>query len=266
MELKLSVEGGTWWYRPERILFSAVDFSVGQGEIAAILGPNGVGKTTFLKCLMGLLQWRQGKTVINGVELSQIGRKELWQTIAYVPQARTLPFSFTVTDVVLMGRTSRLSAFAQPGAKDRRAAEKALERMGISRLGSRKFAELSGGEAQLVFIARALATEPKLVILDEPESHLDFRNQLVILNALQDLARKDGIACVINTHFPEHALRIADRCLLLGKGSTGHRFGDPSSLTDERNMKAFFGVRVRNVSFEDNGATYRGVYPMEPVW
>lgn len=265
MELMLKVENGAYWYRPERRLFTGLDFELHGGEIAAVLGPNGVGKTTFLRCLMGLLRWREGRTLLGGRNIASVPSKEFWRTVAYVPQARALPFSFTVTDVVLMGRTSRVSAFAQPGPVDKAAARAALERMGVARLEDRKFGELSGGEAQLVFIARALAAEPRIIVLDEPESHLDFRNQLVILGALKDLAREDGIACVVNTHFPEHALRIADRALVLGKGSLGHRFGRAEDLMDEATLETFFGVRVKRLAFSDRDREYRAIYPLAPV-
>lgn len=265
MELSFRVEDGAFWYRSDRVLFSGVGFELGRGEIAAILGPNGVGKTTFLRCAMGLLPWRRGRSTLNGRDVRSLAPGELWRMVAYVPQARALPFAFSVMDVALMGRSAHLGAFSQPGPDDRRLAEAALERMGVLRLRDRPFAELSGGEAQMVFIARALAARPRLIVLDEPESHLDFRNQLVILGALRDLAREEGIACVVNTHFPEHALRIADRALILGKDGAGHRFGRADDLMDEETLEAFFGVRVRRLDFSDSGEPYRAIYPLEPV-
>lgn len=265
MDVELRVEGGSFGYHPGRPLFSDLNFCLEPGQVAAVLGPNGVGKTTFLRCLMGLLKWRSGRTLLGGRDIATIPARKFWQTVAYVPQARTLPFGFTVLDVVLMGRSSRVGAFSQPGAADRRVARGALERLGIPGLGPRRFGELSGGEAQMVLIARALAAEPRILVLDEPESHLDFRNQLVILGALETLAREDGLSCVVNTHFPDHALRIADRALLLGPPGLGHRFGTAVDLVDEDTLQAFFGVRVRRLSFHEDGQEHRALYPLETV-
>jgi len=264
MELELQVEEGSFWYHPERVLFSGVSFSLHPGEITAVLGPNGVGKTTFLRCLMGLLKWTTGRTLLGGHDITTLSPRQFWSTVAYVPQARALPFGFTVLDVALMGRSSRVGAWSQPGAEDLRIAIRSLERMGVAHLADRKFGELSGGEAQLVFIARALAAEPQILILDEPESHLDFRNQLVILGGLQALAR-EGLACVVNTHFPDHALRIADHALLLGKGGLGHRYGPTSELVTEASLQEFFGVRVQRLSFHQGDQEYRTLYPVEPL-
>lgn len=262
MELSLRVEKGTFWYRPERVLLHDVDFVLHPREIVAILGPNGVGKTTFLRCLMGLLKWKSGRSLLGDRDIGSIPPREFWRTVAYVPQARALPFGFTALDVALMGRSSRVGAFAQPGAADHRAALAALDRMGVAHLAHRRFGELSGGEAQLVFIARALAAEPRIIVLDEPESHLDFRNQLVILGALRDLVDTEGLACVVNTHFPDHALRIADRALLLGGEGLGHRLGPVSDLVDEVHLEQFFGVRVQRLEFSEGGRVHRALYPL----
>lgn len=264
MELKLEVKNAAFWYRKNRVLFKNLNMSVQAGQITAVLGPNGVGKTTFLKCLMGLLPWKEGLTLLNGKPIHDISSKDLWRTLAYVPQARALPFSFTVNDVVLMGRSAHVGALSQPSSEDFSIAEQALERVGAVHMADRRFGELSGGEAQMVFIARALAARPRIIILDEPESHLDFRNQLLILHTLSDLAAKDGIACIINTHFPEHALRIADMALLLGNGCLGHRYGPAESLMDEQTLREFFNVRVRKITFEDSGRDYRAIYPLVP--
>lgn len=265
MELSFEVQDGAYWYRRGETLFSGVSVSVAAGRVLAILGPNGAGKTTFLKCAMGLLPWRRGRSLLDGRELSTLDRATIWRSIAYVPQARSLPFPFSVLDVALMGRSAHIPALAQPGPRDVEATMAALKRVGAAGLADRPFRELSGGEAQLVFLARALAAEPRMIVLDEPESHLDFRNQLVVLETLRSLAEDAGIACVVNTHFPDHALRIADDALLLGKRDAGHRYGPAEELLDEATLQEFFGVRVRRISFAERGFEHRAIYPLEPA-
>lgn len=265
MKELLRVDNGSYWYQKERVLYEGLCTTVNEGEILAVLGPNGVGKTTFLRCVLGLSRWKTGKTLIGGRDIANLSPREIGRTIAYVPQARSLPFSFSVLDVVLMGRSAHVGNFAQPSKEDYIFAETALDRMGVSHLQNRYFGELSGGEAQMVFIARALASDPKIIVLDEPESHLDFRNQLVILSALRELADQDGIACIVNTHFPEHALRIADHALLLGKNGLRPKSGSVCEVLSEESLRDYFGVRVKRLGFIDGGIEYRAVYPLEPL-
>ena len=179
--MKLTVEQGGFSYRrsgPE--IFRDINFSVDSGEILAILGPNGAGKTTLLRCITGMLPWSEGWSLLDDQPIRNMRPGQLWSRMAYVPQARGAATAYTAFETVLLGRSSRLGAFSAPGKADLRKAEEVMDLMGITALAEKKCSAMSGGELQMVLIARALAAEPQVLILDEPESNLDFKNQLVV--------------------------------------------------------------------------------------
>ena len=204
-----SVENGQFGYADRKILHG-VSFSLESSEVMTVLGPNGVGKTTLLKCMMGLLNWENGKTLIDGKPMKEMKTSEVWRRIAYVPQSKGTALSYTAREMVLMGRSARLGLFSQPTKEDYRAADEAMEQVGITRLAQKQCSCMSGGELQMVLIARALCSNPEMLVLDEPESNLDFKNQLIVLETIQKLAKERGIAAIVNTHYPAHALKIAD--------------------------------------------------------
>lgn len=200
-----------------RRVLSAVSFSLQRGELLCLLGPNGSGKTTLLRTLLGVLPPQSGEVRLLDRVLSDWSRKALARHIGYVPQAHAGLFAFTVLDIVLMGRAAHIRRFAAPSEKDRAIAMQSLETLGIASLAECIYTQVSGGERQLALIARALAQEPALLIMDEPTSSLDFGNQLRVLEHLSQL-RERGIAILMSTHQPEHALRCADRTALVGEG------------------------------------------------
>ena len=199
------------------VVGEGIDLRLSGGEVLCLLGPNGGGKTTLFRTLLGALPPIAGEVRVEGRPLGRFSRRELARRLGYVPQAHAGLFAFTVEDVVLMGRTARMGRFAVPSARDRQAARAALERLGVARLAERVYTQISGGERQLVLIARALAQETATLILDEPTASLDFGNQLRVLAEL-DRLRRDGIGILMSTHQPEHALRVADRIALLKAG------------------------------------------------
>lgn len=201
---------------PRRVL-SEVSFSLQRGELLCLLGPNGSGKTSLLRTLLGLLPPQSGEVRLLDRPLSEWSRKALARHIGYVPQAHAGLFAFTVLDIVLMGRAAHVGRFAAPSAKDRAIAMQCLETLGIAALAECIYTQVSGGERQLALIARALAQEPALLFMDEPTASLDFGNQLRVLEHLLQL-RERGIAILMSTHQPEHALRCADRTALVGEG------------------------------------------------
>lgn len=202
---------------PGHVVGSGLSLSLHTGEVLALLGPNGCGKTTWLKTLLGLLPPLAGQVRLQGRALAQWPLAERAREIAYVPQGQASTFGFTAIEMVLMGRTAHLGLIARPGAKDRAIAQNALARLGITHLTERSVHRISGGERQLVLIARALAQEPRAVLLDEPTASLDFGNQGLVMRAIRTLAA-EGLAVLFTTHDPNQALRCADRALLMREG------------------------------------------------
>ena len=194
-----------------------MQLQIAAGEVLCLLGPNGAGKTTLFRSLLGLTPLLGGSVQVQGRPLQEWSRAELAGHIAYVPQAQAGLFAFTALDMVLMGRAARLPAWSQPGEADKDAAWSCLSEMGVATLAHRPYTELSGGERQLVLIARALAQKPALLIMDEPTASLDFGNQIRVLERLRAL-RERGMALLMSTHQPEHALQVADRIALLAPG------------------------------------------------
>lgn len=202
---------------PGRSIGAGLDLAVRPGEVACVLGPNGGGKTTLLRTLVGLLPPLAGTVVLDGMPLAGIAARSRARAIAYVPQLQAPSFAFTVEDVVLMGRTAHLGPFGQPGRADRAAAEAAIERLGIQAIRSEAVTEISGGQRQLVAIARALAQDAPILVMDEPAAHLDFANQLLVLDEMRGLAAR-GLGILFTTHDPQHAFAFADHVLLLARG------------------------------------------------
>jgi iron complex transport system ATP-binding protein len=201
----------------DRVVGRGLDVSVAKGEVLALLGPNGSGKTTLLKTLIGLLPPRAGEVLVGGRALAAYSLRERARLIAYVPQAHVATFAFSVEAVVLMGRTAHGNLFSRPKTADRAATMRMLERFNIAALASRPYTMISGGERQLVLLARALAQEPQFIVLDEPTASLDFGNQGKVMREVRALAAA-GHGVLFTTHDPNHALRAADRAYLLRGG------------------------------------------------
>ena len=267
MVLRIEVQEGNYFYakRKEKAPFlyqTDINFSLDNGEIMAILGPNGAGKTTMLKCITGLLDWKKGQTLIDGKPLTALPRKSLWKRIGYVPQAHKMVFGFTLEELVIMGRAPYISTLAQPSKKDREEACAALNTVGIGHLANKSCNEVSGGELQLALIARTLVSNPEILILDEPESHLDIQKQIVILSTLKKLAKERGISCIINTHYPNHAFYLADRVLMTAK----HKkviYGDVRSIMTEANMKDYFGIELKKIVYEESNYLIETMVPKD---
>ena len=258
--MKFEVINGSFGYGSAAILHD-VSFSLEGNQVLAVLGPNGVGKTTLLKCMMGLLKWNRGETRIDGLAMDTMSHSRIWKRIAYVPQSKGISLSYTALEMVLMGRSARLGLFAQPSREDMAIAEKAMEEVGITFLKDKQCSRMSGGELQMVLIARALCTQPEMLILDEPESNLDFKNQLVILDIVKQLSRERGIAAIINTHYPAHALKIADRALILKRDGSSF-YGEAGATITEENMKKAVSVEVKIADYCYENIHYHNVIPI----
>lgn len=248
---------GGFAYKSGQWVFRGVQLEVRRGEILAVLGPNGAGKTTLLKCVMGMLPLLEGECLLQGKPLAHYAPAQKWRQIAYVPQAKESAYALPAREMVVLGRSAHIGTYRLPGKKDYQKADEALERLGIDHLRQKSCDRMSGGELQMVLIARALVAEPALVILDEPESNLDFKNQMVVLRTLQNLAQQ-GVACMFNTHYPAHALRIAHRSLLLGREGSAS-FGDSVAIVDADHIGSAFGVRARIARTVVDGREYASV-------
>ncbi|MDP4004319.1 ABC transporter ATP-binding protein [Methylobacterium sp. NEAU K] len=225
-----------------RTVGTGVSFGLEAGEVLCLLGPNGGGKTTLFKTLLGLLPPRGGRVSLDGADLFRLSRTEVARRIAYVPQAHAAFFPFTVREVVVMGRASRLGPFSTPGPSDEAAAQRALATLGIQHLSETTYTEISGGERQLVLIARALSGEPRLLMMDEPTASLDFGNQARVLTQVRRLAQA-GIAVMLSTHDPGHALLCADRVLALHDGGLA-ACGPPAETVTPALLRLIYGVEV----------------------
>ena len=258
--MNLTVKNGSFFYQKDTPIFSNINFSVGSGEILAILGPNGAGKTTMLRCITGMLKWRAGQSLLDGESIHRMSPRQLWSSMAYVPQAKAASSAYTAFETVLLGRSSRLNAFSTPRQEDLEKAKEVMELLGIAHLMDKKCSAISGGELQMVLIAKALASEPKVLILDEPESNLDFKNQLVVLDAMTKLAQQ-GMTCIFNTHYPAHALQRADKSLILSRGGD-YVFGSTATVVTEENIRKAFGVNAVIGQVETPGNILQNVIPL----
>jgi iron complex transport system ATP-binding protein len=212
------------------------------GRVLCLLGPNGSGKTTLFKTLLGLLPPRAGAVLLRGDVISTLKRDEIARRVAYVPQAHAAHFPFAVSDMVVMGRTAHQGVFAMPSAEDRTKAAAALARLGIADLADRDYTRLSGGQRQLVLIARALAQDAPAIVMDEPTASLDFGNQLLVLQEIARLAQS-GLAIVLSTHDPDHAFAVAHKVALLHDGQL-IAVGLPAAVLTPERLKLVYGVDV----------------------
>lgn len=239
----LELEGVGFGYGRKDWVFRGVSFEVLPGTATAVLGPNGSGKTTLVRCAAGLLEPGEGRVTRAALA-------------GYVPQAHGSTFAYRALDMVLMGRARRVGLFRSPGAADRAASLEAMDRVGIAGLRSRFFPTLSGGEQQLVLIARAIAAGCPVLVLDEPATGLDLKNQVRVLRLLRELMT-DGMAVLLSTHHPDHALYLADHAVLLAPN--GPRTGDALELLSEKELTALYGVGVSTMPYVDGPSTRRAV-------
>jgi iron complex transport system ATP-binding protein len=227
----------------DRLVGRDLDITIATGEVLALLGPNGSGKTTLLKTLLGLIVPLGGEVRLGDRGLTDYSTRERARSIAYVPQSHAPTFAFPVESIVLMGRTAHGNLFSRPSDRDRAAAIDALKRLGIDHLAERPYTMISGGERQLVLLARALAQDPKFVVLDEPTASLDFGNQGKLMDEIERLAQS-GHGVLFTTHDPNHALRAANRAYLLRDGERVAE-GPVSEVLTQKNLEAVYRAPVR---------------------
>jgi iron complex transport system ATP-binding protein len=239
-EPALAASGVGFCY-PERPLLRDIDLKLEAGHVVALLGPNGSGKSTLLKVLLGLLRPCRGEVRVAGRPLTSMRRGEIARAMAYVPQQTSVVFAYTAMEVVLMARTARHGLFSRTNSEDERVARAALERMRVGALADRIFSTLSGGERQLVLIARALAQEAPVLILDEPVAGLDFGNQIRFLQLIRQLADETNKAVLMTTHSPDHARACAGEVVVLKEGRIFDT-GDPADVLNDKALAQLYGL------------------------
>jgi iron complex transport system ATP-binding protein len=244
----MQVSDASFSYDGQHNIFENINFSVEKGDVFCILGPNGTGKTTLIKCINGLMKLSSGKILFHEKNIYSLSKTEIAKNIGYIPQIHNSTFPFSVLDVVLMGRSPHLDMFASPGEKDIKIAEKSLKTLKIIHMRDVPYTEISGGEQQLVFLARILTQKPSILLLDEPTSHLDFGNQMRTLNIIEKLA-KSGLSIVMSSHFPDQAFISANKVALM-KGKSFIDIGSPEEVITKENMEEIYDIKVKIVDIE----------------
>ncbi len=245
----MKVEKLSFAYGEHKVL-SEVSFEAEYGQFISVLGPNGVGKSTLFRCMLGLLEPTDGGAYIDGKSVSGMSAAALARHIAYIPQSHNPVFNFTVFDMVLMGTTSQTGSFSSPGKQQVKLARKALKRLGIWELRDRGYGNISGGERQLVLIARAIAQQAKVLIMDEPSANLDFGNRIRVMNTVRELTA-DGFCIIQSTHDPEQAYLYSDRILALHEGRV-LAWDEPKGCFSEELISTLYGVDVEVHSLHDD--------------
>lgn len=241
-----------------RPVLRGVSFEVPSGTLVSILGKNGVGKSTLFRCMLGLLRGYEGSVEIDGEDVRTMSARQLSLRIAYIPQLNYPAFSYSVLDMVLMG-TSGGKAFASPGKREESVALEALARLGMQDFAHRDYFRLSGGERQLVLIARALAQQSKILVLDEPTAALDYGNQMIVMSRLKALAC-EGYTIIQSTHHPEQAYLFSDMLLAMKDGSIVAS-GKPQDVLNAELIEQIYGIQTSVVSLAED--TVRVCVPTE---
>ncbi len=244
----LRLEGIGHWYRPGEWIVRHIDAELRRGEVLAVLGPNGRGKTTLINLLLGLLTPREGQLTCHG-------------PLAFVPQLFAPPFPYSVLEMVLMGRARHLGLWQTPGRQDHAIARAALAELGLEGLAERPVTQLSGGQRQMVMLARALASEGEILILDEPAAALDLRNQAAILALIGRLADERGLTVLFTTHQPQHALAVADRAMLLLPDQPP-LVGPTATVMQEESLSRLYGIDLHRVEVNHAGTHQQSFIPL----
>lgn len=224
-------------------ILKGISLRAEQGRLTTILGPNGCGKSTLFKCIAGLWQPESGEISFGGKDIMKCRHDQRAKLIAVVPQDHEPPFPYSVFDAVLMGRAAHVGMFASPSKKDRQAAEEAIEEVGIGHLKHKTYTKISGGERQMVLIARALAQDAPAMLFDEPTSHLDFRNQVLVLRKIKAIVAQRQVTAVLTIHDPNAAMLFSDSVVLINGGRVVAQ-GPPHEVITEESLRTVYGIEV----------------------
>ena len=235
----LSIKDAGFFYEEGKFLFRNLSFEIKRGQILAILGLNGQGKSTLMSCMMGILGLKEGQLNTQA-------------KFGFLPQSFSVAFDYSVLDIVLMGRVREISLFSKPGKKDIQICLDALDTLGVVHLQKRSFNALSGGQRQLVLFARALASGSDVLFLDEPASALDIKNQDRVLSLIANLRSNSDASIVFTTHQPNHALAVADRTLIL-RNDLSCNYGASNEILTEAALSSLYGVQIKTAEFDVAG-------------
>ena len=231
-------------------VLKGVSFTANTGELTSVLGPNGVGKSTLFRCMLGLLKGYQGSITVDGTETARLSAKKLARLVAYIPQSNYPSFNYSVYHMVLMGTTSQLSGLSSPGLKQKEAVERALRQVGILHLKDKGYTNISGGERQLVLMARAIVQDARVLVLDEPTANLDYGNQLHVMEVTRQLT-ESGYTVIQSTHNPEQAFLFSHKIVAIQNGQVIAE-GKPSQVVTEGLMRELYGADIAVCSlYED---------------
>lgn len=259
--MKIQLQDVSCGYSDKKNVLEHISFQVNTGEICCILGPNGVGKTTLFKTVLRLMKPTGGRILIDGEELNKLTPGQMAKSMAYVSQYHVPPFPYVVKDVVMLGRIGSVRYFGQPSKLDKEITEQAMEDMGIHHLRNEVYTDISGGERQLVMIARALAQEPQFLVLDEPTASLDYGNMVRVMQKIKSL-REKGYGIIMTTHSPDQAFMCESKVALLQRNAPV-KFGDAADIITRKNLYEAYKVDVRVVEFvTKNGERIRMCAPV----
>jgi iron complex transport system ATP-binding protein len=263
----LKIENASFHYGKNNI-FQNISFERAGGGIFCLFGPNGCGKSTLIECVLGHLKLSGGSILLNNQSISTYRPAELAKSISYVPQSHVKNFPYTVMDIVLMGRAAYTGTFSAPSKEDISIAEAAIESLGLTAIKSKPYTQLSGGQTQLVMLARALAQETSIILMDEPTAHLDFRHELIILETIVRLIKEKNISVVMATHFPNHAFYFENSGIntkvALMNNKRLEEIGSPAEVLTEENMLNTFKIHAKLMTAQmGNEKLVRGLIPIE---
>ena len=247
--MSINVEDLSFSYGTQKVLKS-VSFGAEYGEFLSVLGPNGVGKSTLFRCMLGHLTPSGGRTLVDGQDISGMSAAELSKRIAYIPQSHSPVFNYSALDIVLMGTAAQLGKFSSPGKEQIDQAVEIMDRLGIADLQSRGYSSISGGERQLVLIARAMAQQAKILIMDEPSASLDFGNRIRVMETVKGLTAQ-GYCVIQSTHDPNQAYQHSDRILAMYDGRV-LAWGSPAETLRDDVMSKLYGVDVEVCSLRND--------------
>ncbi len=262
----IEINHATFYYGKECI-FKDISLEINEGDLFCLFGPNGCGKSTLIQCMLGILRLAEGNITLRGRDVSNMRPQAVAREAAYIPQIHEKPFPYKVIDIVLMGRVAYTGMFSAPTARDTTIAEEALEKVGMSSFAERPYTQLSGGETQLVLVARALAQQTPILVMDEPTAHLDFRNELNFLESTAKLVKDTNLTIVMATHSPNQAFYFEGRGISSGLALMNDkqiaRYGPPGDVLTEENMVNTFSIHSKILSYEWQDKHLRQIVPLK---